>query len=89
MEFLTRAGCAICVRVAEQLAVKTRPANWASTHDDDRRRSQGADGIQGCELSLHRLVVLLDGRELIHWERRLRGGYSPQHICSPPDKRLP
>ncbi|WP_128884161.1 glutaredoxin family protein [Mycobacterium tuberculosis] len=92
VELLTRAGCAICVRVAEQLAELSSELGFdMMTIDVDVAASTGNPGLRA-EFGDRLPVVLLDGREHSYWEvdeHRLRAGIARSTFGSPPDKRLP
>lgn len=92
VELLTRAGCAICVRVAEQLAELSSELGFdMMTIDVDVAASTGNPGLRA-EFGDRLPVVLLDGREHSYWEvdeHRLRADIARSTFGSPPDKRLP
>lgn len=68
VELLTRAGCAICLRVRAQLTQLAGELNFdlAST-DVDAAALAGNPGLRA-EFGDRLPVVLLDGREHSYWE---------------------
>lgn len=94
IELLTRAGCAICVRVHHRLAELANELDFElSSIDVDAAASAGSTGLR-VEFGDRLPVILMDGREHSYWEideARLRtdlAAWSPT-FGSPPAQRLP
>lgn len=68
VELLTRAGCAICVRVHTELAKLAAELDFDLTSTDvDAAAAAGNPGLRA-EFGDRLPVVLLDGREHSYWE---------------------
>lgn len=68
VELLTREGCAICLRVHDQLAGLARELNFdLATIDVDAAAVAGKPELRA-EFGDRLPVVLLDGREHSYWE---------------------
>ena len=68
MELLTRAGCSICVRAAEQLARLADELGFALTVTDVDAAAAAGDSARRAEFGDRLPVVLLDGAEHSYWE---------------------
>ena len=68
MELLTRDGCAICERVADQLARLADELAFALTVTDVDAAAAAGDPALRAEFGDRLPVVLLDGAEHSYWE---------------------
>lgn len=68
MELLTRYGCSICVRAADQLARLAGELGFALTVTDVDAAAAAGDSALRAEFGDRLPVVLLDGVEHSYWE---------------------